>query len=457
MNNQSKYENIKNLLQKYKQEHLLNHYESLSLHEQESLLNEIQRIDFEKIVMLYNQIVNCNNDGEIEFKPLEAQNWGELDKKQKEHFNALGMDLIKNGKVASLVVAGGQGSRLGCDGPKGTYNIGLPSQKSLFQLQAERLINLSNKVNRFIPWYVMTNPENHEETLYFFKKNRFFGYPQHEIFFFKQDVLPALDMNGKILMSSPSQICFVPNGNGGCFSALKRSGGLNDLKQRGVEWLFYYNVDNALIKVADPGFIGYSHVKGHPIASKVIEKRNPDEKVGLFVLKNGRPSVIEYTELPENIKQQKNLSEQLLYNQANISIHLFHINFIEKVVDCNLPYRVAKKSIKTISGQVDAYKFELFIFDLFPYSKSMTIIKVNREEEFAPVKNKTGPDSPSTAKNLVLNLHRKWLLNAGIPEELIDDRVIEISPLVSYCGEGLSVDLVQNQLNPLVIERSQIK
>ncbi|RAL26051.1 UDP-N-acetylglucosamine pyrophosphorylase [Thermoflavimicrobium daqui] len=448
-----KYKKIRNILLRYQQEHLLNHLSDLRPEEQEILLSQIDSIDFKQMENLYRQVENNlnNNTEEAVFNPLESVNWQELSNEMKDHCFELGMNLIKQGKVGVLVVAGGQGSRLGYEGPKGTYDIGLPSKKSLYQLQAERLLNLSNKANRVIPWYIMTSPENHEATVLFFELNSFFGYPQEDIFFFQQDVLPALDLNGKIVMKSPKEIYLVPNGNGCCFSALKRSGGLNDLNKRGIEWLFYYNIDNALIKVADPGFIGYSHMKGNPIASKFVEKRNPDEKVGVFGLKNGRPCVIEYTELPESMKYKQISTGQLMFNQANISVHLFHKDFIEEIADYDLPYRVARKNLNISNGNVDVFKFELFIFDLFPYADYMTSIQVIREEEFAPVKNKTGPDSPSTAKKLILDLHHKWLIQSGVPLEMIKGKSVEISPLLSYAGEGLSVELIKKYSNGLLI------
>nr|WP_240159715.1 UDPGP type 1 family protein [Paenibacillus aceris] len=362
-----------------------------------------------------------------------------------------GWERLRQGKVAALVVAGGHGSRLEHEGPKGTYNIGLPSGKSLFQLQAERLLNLSRKAGRFIPWYIMTSPENHQDTVRYFQESEYFGYAMDDIFFFRQNVLPSLDSDGHILLSAKDEIALTPSGNGDCFASMKRSGALDDLNRRGVEWLFYYNVDNALIRVADPFFIGAAVHHNYPIATKVAEKSYPEEKVGILCMKDGRPAVMEYMDVPSELLYETDSSGNLTYGLANLSIHLFRTDFIEQYADTNIPYHAANKAVKYIDDQghlihpasPNAFKFEKFIFDFFPLVESMMVLKIRREEEFAPVKNKEGKDSPATARSLMQDLYKKWLINAGVDRSALEGRDIEISPLVSYAGEGLTPEVLK--------------
>jgi UDP-N-acetylglucosamine pyrophosphorylase len=441
----SRKEQAEALLRQYNQQHLLNFYHDLTAEAQESLLDQIFSLDFEQVAALFDQRTDSPAQMENELTPIEAGVWDEFSEERKQQEEEAGWQALRSGRVAALVVAGGQGSRLDHDGPKGTFNIGLPSGKSLFQLQAERLLNLSSQAGRTIPWYVMTSPENDGETTEFFRKADYFGYPREAIFFFEQSVLPAIDAEGKILLADKDRISLAPAGNGDCFAAIKRSGALADMKARGVEWVFYYNVDNALVKVADPKFIGYTISSGASAACKVVPKSHPEEKVGIVCLNRGRPAVIEYSDMPREMMTAQNEEGRLLYDQANISMHLFRLDFVEKGADYPLPYHAAHKKIAAIDEQgnplkpsePNAYKFERFIFDLFPLADKLAVLQVNRSEEFAPVKNKEGEDSPETARKLVLELHRKWLLEAGAAEELLEGRTVEISPLISYAGEGL--------------------
>ena len=257
---ESRFEEAKQIAAKYGQQHLLNYYNELSSVEQESLLTQILDIDFELISSLYSDLVLDNKYENLyeDFSPLKAIAFEDCSCEEKESYYKLGIEAMKEGKVGALIVAGGQGTRLGHNGPKGSFNIGLPSKKSLFQLQCEKLRNLSEKAERYIPWYIMTSPENHNDTIAFFKKNNYFGYKEEYIKFFKQGVMPSIDAEGKILFSTKSKISTSPSGNGGCFSSLENSGMLADMNNRGVQWLFLYGVDNALVRVVDPYFIGFT-------------------------------------------------------------------------------------------------------------------------------------------------------------------------------------------------------
>ncbi|UNK16065.1 UTP--glucose-1-phosphate uridylyltransferase [Paenibacillus sp. N3/727] len=264
---------------------------------------------------------------------------------------------------------------------------------------------------------------------------------------FQQKTMSAVNPEGKLLLSSPSQINLVPSGNGECFSSLYQSGALADIKRRGITWLFYYSVDNTIIKIADPLFIGYSACCNQPIAVKVTEKCDPDEKVGVLCLSNGRPSVLEYNEIPESILEERDIQGNLLLNLANISIHMFRYDFVESFAHHNTPYHIALKKIPYIDSkgyvvtpsEPNAYKLERFIFDYFRLAEKVTVLMVERE---APVKNREGQDSPFTARNQIFNLHKKWIENSGASIlELEQNRQIEVSPLISYSGEGVNENL----------------
>ncbi|MCI3919179.1 UDPGP type 1 family protein [Paenibacillus sp. TRM 82003] len=450
----NRYNELYKNAQAYSQEHLLKYYSSLSEASKEKLLGQIEKLDYAALRELFHHTKQPSvSIGGI--SPIEAYNSEDFSEEERKQLTETGWDRLRQGKVAALVVAGGQGSRLGHEGPKGTYDIGLPSGKSLFQLQAERLLNLSRRVGRSIPWYIMTSPENHQETTRYFQASEYFGYIPEDVFFFCQNVLPALDSGGRVLLSAKDEIGLTPSGNGDVFASMKRSGVLDDLKRRGVEWLFYYNVDNALIRVVDPLFVGTAAYHNHPIATKVAEKAYPEEKVGILCLKDGRPAVLEYMDVPKELMYATNSSGHLTYGLANLSIHLFRTDFIERYASTNIPYHVAHKAVKYIDDQghpvqpasPNAYKFEKFIFDFFPFTERMTVLKIRREEEFAPVKNKDGKDSPATARRLVQELYKRWLLEAGAAPSVLEGRDFEISPLVSYAGEGLTPEVLKVLLN----------
>ncbi|TCZ81087.1 UDPGP type 1 family protein [Paenibacillus albiflavus] len=436
---------VKQLLSKYNQEHVLDFLNGLNNSDKDNLIEQILRIDFDQLYSVLDETGQCEfNHNSVQ--PLDYQRLDDLTNEQREMYTNEGWRLIRNGKVGVIVVAGGQGARLGHDGPKGSLDIGLPSGKSLFQLQAERLLNLSNRAGKNIPWYIMTSPDNYNATVMFFQKHDFFGYPEEDCIFFQQKTMPALNQERKLLFSEPSQINLVPSGNGECFYSLYESGAFADIKHRGITWLFYYNVDNALIKVADPLFIGYSAIHNNPIAIKVTEKCNVEEKVGVLCSSNGRPSVLEYNEIPESLLEKRDSQSKLLLNLANISIHMFRYDFIENFIHYQIPYHIALKKITYVDSkgcvinpsEPNAYKLERFIFDYFPLAEQVTVLMVEREEEFAPVKNREGQDSPFTARNQILNLHKKWIENCGAKIlESGENRLIEVSPLISYSGEGL--------------------
>lgn len=397
---------VKAKLERCNQAHLLEHLAALPEAKQEALLQQLDQLDLLRFTEALQQAQANLRGSASKLAPIPYIDWEQLDEYEKKRNLEAGWSLLRAGKVGVLTAAGGQGSRLGHTGPKGTFDIGLPSRKSLFELQADRLCRLSRRAGASLPWYIMTSPDNHEETVCFFESKHYFGYPKEDCFFFQQHTMPAAGLEGRLLLSSSSEVCLAPSGNGECFASLRSSGALEDMKVRGVEWVFYYNVDNALIQIADPAFVGIAARSAHPVATKVIPKRNPEEKIGISCLNDDRPAVLEYSEIPPQLKASTDPGLQL----GNISIHLFRYDFIEEHSTAELPYHIALKKVpysdaegRIIQPQApNALKLERFIFDFFPYAEEMTVLMAERDREFAPVKNKTGEDSPYTARSLVL-------------------------------------------------------
>lgn len=435
------------ILEKYGQFNLLEHHRRVPARLQPQWIQQLQALDLPLLSRLHKDLViqanNCNQTLQsMQPTPmpysLAQQSSDYLSWKKK------GEELLAEGKVAAFLVAGGQGSRLGFDGPKGICGIGLPSGRSLFQLQAERLLYLQRRHGKAIPWCIMTSPLNHDATVNFFTENKFFGLHPNSVRFFPQGMLPALDQEGQVLLDSCGQIALAPDGNGGCFRALHSSGNLQWLKDQSVEFVFLYSVDNALVLPCDPAFVGALHNSQAPCSSKVVAKAHAAEKVGVFALLNGLPKVIEYSDLPADLREQRNEKGDLLFASANIANHLFRLSALEAVANSPLPYHVAHKKIPFYRDEIgrvnpsepNAWKFEQFLFDIFPLLGKMQTYGVERRREFAPVKNASGDDSPMTALNLLGNLHRNWLIEANILLPANND-LYEISPLLSYQGEGL--------------------
>ena len=459
----SPYEQARAHARAHGQDHLFRFWDELPAPEQDRLARQVLAVDFAQVAVLHRDLVKGQAGQPAArsetIEPLRAKPWDGFSISERAAYANMGMRALREGKVAAFLVAGGQGTRLGHNGPKGIFDIGLPSRKSLFQLQAERILRLSSQSGKAIPWYIMTSEENHAETTGFFKERRFFGLPERDIFFFKQGELPVVDDEGKVLLAAKGRLSLGPNGNGGCFLALSQSGALDDMRRRGIEHVFFYGVDNVLVRVCDPHFIGFALSEGHPAASKAVVKAQPEEKVGVLCLRDGKPSVLEYSEMTEEMIYAKGNDGRYLYDSANIATHLFTVEFLERNASAALPYHVAHKKIAHVddSGALaspsvpNAWKFELFMFDLFPLAGSMAGLLVSREEEFAPVKNKDGVDSPASARAMVLDLHRKWALAAGLSEPELRGKIVEISPLASYAGEGVNPAIIRSQLgNPII-------
>ncbi|KAK2736411.1 UDP-N-acetylglucosamine pyrophosphorylase [Myotisia sp. PD_48] len=387
-----------------------------------------------------------------------------------------GLTLIANNEVAVVLMAGGQGTRLGSSDPKGCFDIGLPSKKSLFQIQAERIAKLQtlaaspeNK-NVVIPWYVMTSGPTRDATEKFFTKHNYFGLEKANVTIFNQGVLPCVSNEGKILLESPFKVAVAPDGNGGIYQALLTSGIRDDMKKRGIKHIHAYCVDNCLVKVADPTFIGFAASKDVDIATKVVRKRNATESVGLILLKNGKPGVVEYSEIDQATAEAQDPKQPgvLKFRAANIVNHYYSFRFLETIESwaSTIPHHVARKKIPYFDTKTETMvkpespngiKLEQFVFDVFPLLSmdKFAAIEVKREEEFSPLKNARGSadDNPDTSKRDIMQQGLRWLKAAGVNVSSREEEAgVEISPSVSYGGEGLGFLRTQTIDQPAVIE-----
>ena len=400
---------VREMVKKYGQEHLLQKYEQMSEQDKEILLDQIQDIDFDQILKLYDNTKKEIELGDDKIEPISYINKYKLSDEEKSKYKKIGEDAIRAGKLGFITMAGGQGTRLGHKGPKGTFK--LIGEKTLFEIFTETLKEGTTKYNTKIPWYIMTSRENNDETVAFFETNNYFGYPKEDVKFFKQGELPMIGTNGKILLDKNGFVKKAADGHGGIFEALIKNNLLEDMKKRGLEWLFIGGVDNCLVKMCDPIFMGLAIDKNYLAAGKSLVKSSPEEKVGVFCKRNGKPSVIEYTEISKEMAEARDENGELLYGEGHVLMNMFNIKALEELKHNKLPFHSAFKKAEYMNenGEIitpetpNAYKFESFIFDVFSSLDDMLIMRVKREEEFAPVKNAEGVDSPETARELYKN------------------------------------------------------
>ena len=411
---ENKYNEAKKILEQYNQTHLLSQYQKLDNEKKEDLLNQIFNIDFNQINNLYNQTKEEIKVGQEKIEPIKYIEKDLLKKEEKEYYENIGAQEIKEGKLAVVTMAGGQGTRLGHNGPKGTYILNVhPTPKSLFEILCDNLKNAKEKYNVVIPWYIMTSRENNEQTVEFFENNNYFNYPKDAIKFFVQGELPMVGTNGKILLTEEGIIKEAADGHGGIFEAMFKNSVVDDMKKRSIEWIFIGPIDNPLAKMVDEVLIGLAKENGVLEAGKSLVKANPKEKVGVFCKKNGKPSVIEYTEITDEMANETDEKNNLVYGESHINCNMFNIKGLEIIGNQKLPYHSAFKKATYLDEQgniikaeePNSYKFESFIFDAFNKLDEMLIFRVKREEEFAPVKGKTGVDSVETAIELYNKYH----------------------------------------------------
>jgi probable uridylyltransferase SH0870 len=400
------------IVKKYNQEHLLKYIDLIPTDEgKKDLISDIEKIDFERLKQLYS-LSNQNFKNTMKTVMLEHIRVFDKDRfsdEENKEILKIGEDIIANNQYAVVTMAGGQGTRLGHKGPKGTFILNVkPEPKSLFQIIAENLIKTNNKYGIILNWYIMTSTENNDETVKYFEDNNYFGYNSENVKFFKQGNLPLLSEVGKLVVNSEYRIKYAASGNGTIYEAMLNDGIIDDMKKKGIKWVFIGSVDNALLNMVDPMLLGLTKKRGTEIASKTIVKNSPYEKVGVFCKKNGKPGVIEYSEIPESLIEEVDEHGELMYGESHIMCNLYTLDAIEKIANVELPYHSAHKKVDFMqedgnmffAKEPNGYKYEAFIFDGFELFDDITLYRGKREEDFAPVKNAEGVDSPETAAKL---------------------------------------------------------
>ncbi len=444
-------EDLRQRLRQYGQEHVLSAWDRLSDPERRTLLRQLAAIDLDELKRLYEQrdkVQTLPPRDRIEPAPITRPDPAEASRLVQR-----GGEALSAGEVAVLVVAGGQGSRLGFDHPKGVFPIGPVSRRTLFQIHAEKVLALRRRHGASVPFLVMTSPATHLETVAFFDEQHHFGLPKEEVFFFEQGTMPALDLQaGRLLMETPGSLFLSPNGHGGTLTALADSGLLDRLRDRGVKHVFYFQVDNPLVKVAEPLFLGL-HIDGRSEASsKVIAKEGPKDKLGVFVTVDGRCTIIEYSDLPDDMADERDESGNLRLWAGSPAIHVFDVAFLARVTQGagRIPFHVARKKVPHVdeSGREvkpekeNALKFERFIFDALPLAERFVLLEGKRSEEFAPLKNAEGADSPEAVRQSMSDLAAEWLARAGVEVPRRPDGkaavMIEVSPLYALDAAELA-------------------
>lgn len=460
MTNKNNPEDTKKLLKKHEQAHLLTFWEQLNTTQRQNLLTQIEQLDLAKIDNWVAKYVKKPVSAKISGQPAPAEFYRPepADPAEKRRYDTaikLGKELIQQGRVAAFVVAGGQGTRLGFDGPKGDFPISPVKNKTLFQIFAETISAVSQKYQAVCPWYIMTSPLNHSETLEIFRSNNHYGLKEKDVCIFQQGTLPNFSFDGKILLADKDKIACSPDGHGGSLKALYDSGALEDMKKRGVELISYWQVDNPLIKIFDPLFFGLHVLDKAEMSSKALVKTGPYEKVGNFCLVDGKVTVIEYSDLPDELAEQTNPDGSLVFELGSIGIHIISTSFVERLNKDGfaLPLHKAVKKIPHIDtkgnlvepAEPNGIKLESFVFDALPLASKSIILQTIRSEEFAPVKNATGVDSVEITKRMMVDRAANWLESAGInvPRKADGsaDCLLEIAPGFAMGKEDIRAKL----------------
>lgn len=442
-------------LRRHDQLHLLNWRDELDDDRRQALCRQVEQIDFEQV----EQALRLDREGAAggETPAAQAQRAkppaelvrlprSSADRAAWSEAAEVGREALAAGKIGAILVAGGQGTRLGFDHPKGMYPVGPVSGASLFQILAEGVLARSRQAGVAIPYYVMTSDATHDETVAFFNEHRHFGLNPNDVYFFRQGTMPAVDAaTGRLLLADKDRLCLSPDGHGGVLAALARAGLFDDMKRRGIEHLYYHQVDNPTAVICDPAFLGFHIERGSEMSTKVVAKRSPEERMGVVVDLDGRTQIIEYSDLPPEIAARKDDSGGLLLWAGSTAIHVFNRDFLERLASegSGLPFHLAHKKVPHLDetgrpvdpAEPNAYKFERFIFDALPSARTALVLEADRAREFNPVKNREGDDSAATAKAAMVALHAGWLREAGaeIPESV----PVEISPLFALDADEL--------------------
>jgi UDP-N-acetylglucosamine/UDP-N-acetylgalactosamine diphosphorylase len=457
MVSEKQFEQASRVLSEHQQEHLVTFWAQLNCDQREGLLEQVRELDWSRICPWVETLIKHSPEHPIQhkdFEPASSYSPQPRNKREQQKYARAvrrGNELISAGKVAGLLVAGGQGTRLGFDGPKGNYPISPFRHKTFFQIFAETIAAVSRRYRTTCPWYIMTSPMNHAETVRIFESNRFYGLDPKSVFIFQQGTLPNFDFDGRILLADKGEIARSPDGHGGCIRALHHSGALADMKERGIEYLSYWQVDNPLVKLFDPLFIGLHALDEAQMSSKAVIKSGPKEKVGNFCLIDGKMTVIEYSDLPDELAERHNPDGSLAFHLGSIAIHIINRGFVEKLNTeaFSLPLHRADKKIKCLDLQgnpidppkPNGIKLESFIFDALPMTERSVILEIERSEQFAPTKNATGPDSVETTRQMMIDRAAKWLESAGVKvppnRHGSPDCILEIAPSFALAPEDI--------------------
>lgn len=401
------YEQIYTLLQEQDQLHLLKYYEELEPDRQASLLEQISAIDW-NLIHLVGQKPVSETEAEKKIEPLGAMELSEIEQRHDE-FEAIGLEALRAQKTGAVLLAGGQGTRLGFDKPKGMFNIGVTRPLYIFECLINNLMDVVKQAGAWVPLYIMTSQKNHEETTSFFREHDYFGYDPEYIHFFRQDMAPSVDYNGKVLLEAKDRISLSPNGNGGWFSSLCRAGYLEDMHKKGIEWLSVFSVDNVLQRINDPVYVGAVLASGCDCGGKVVRKASPEERVGVLCKESGKPAIVEYYEMTDDMRLLRDENGNLLYNFGVTLNYLFRLKRLEEIRTQKLPVHIVEKKIPYINEKGEevkpetpnGYKFEELVLDMIHMMDSCLPYEIVRENEFAPVKNREGVDSVDTARELL--------------------------------------------------------
>lgn len=391
-------------LQAYNQVHLLHFYDALTSEQQESLLGQIAQMDLSVLDQLHDE----ENSTRGSFEPLGALTLEEIAQRSGE-FRTIGLDAIRSGKIGCVLLAGGQGSRLGFEHPKGMYNVGKTRDLYIFECLFHNLMDVTEEAGCFVHLMIMTSEANDAETRAFLAENNYFGYDKNYVHFFVQEMAPVIDDQNQILLAAPDRIAMSPNGNGGWFSSMNRAGLLELITKEGIEWLNVFAVDNVLQRIADPVFVGATIDSGCTCGGKVVAKADPEERVGVLCLEDGMPSIVEYFEMTEEMIKRRNADGRLAYNYGVILNYLFRTDKLTETLSKKLPLHMAHKKVAHIdkNGALikpdtpNAYKFETLVLDMIHMQDSCLAYEIVREKEFAPIKNKDGVDSVVSAQALL--------------------------------------------------------
>lgn len=445
------YDAAKALLDKNGQGHVLKFWDRLNEDQRSSLLSQVSSLNFDSISYMREMLVKSasNQAGAGEIAPSPVMTLKEFTGSIYREAKIEGEKALRAGETGVILVAGGQGSRLGYEGPKGCYNLAPISNACLFEIHAHKILALEQRHGTEIPFYIMTSQLNDQPTKDFFKQNNYFGLSPERVKFFAQGMWPALSEKGEILLEEPGRIFMGPDGHGGILDALKVNGMLKDMKKRGIETLFYFQVDNPLVEIADPLFIGLHRLKKCDMSIKVCAKRDPEEGLGVVVQKSGRNMVVEYTELTKEQKHATVPGGDLKFKFGSVAIHVCSRRFLEKESNARMPLHIAHKKVQCCDNdgnivkpeKPNGYKFEKFIFDIVPDAERIVNLEFLREDEFSPVKNKDGNDSPDMSRRDIVRKFARWFKQAGVDvptgENGEPKYKIEIDPCYALDAEEL--------------------